>query len=99
MSHPTVGTAGFSNNSCDPLNSNAVLSKRFRCELKRKKSKFKRRCLLTSTTIQRHDEAARSSGLPNRRVEVNEMSAVVYKGKAIHALGPQIEVTGADADK
>ena len=38
-------------------------------------------------------------GLPNWRVEVNEVSAGVYKGKAIHALGPQIEVTGTDADK
>ena len=38
-------------------------------------------------------------GLPNWNVEVNEVSAGVYKGKAVHVLGSQIELMGTDADK
>jgi len=34
--------------------------------------------------------------LPNWRVEMNEVSAGVYRVTAVHTLGPQIEVTGTD---
>jgi hypothetical protein len=37
--------------------------------------------------------------LPNWRVEMNEVSAGVYKVTAVHTLGPQIEVTGTDENK
>ena len=38
-------------------------------------------------------------GLPDWRVELNEVSAGVYKATAVHALGPRIELTGTDERK
>ena len=38
-------------------------------------------------------------GLPDWRVELNEVSAGVYKATAVHTLGPRIEVTGTDEGK
>lgn len=37
--------------------------------------------------------------LPNWRVELKEVSDGVYKATAVHAFGPQIELTGTDEEK
>lgn len=38
-------------------------------------------------------------GLPDWRVELNEVSTGVYKATAVHTLGPRIELTGTDETK
>lgn len=38
-------------------------------------------------------------GLPEWRVELNEVSAGVFIATAVHTLGPRIEITGTDERK